>query len=88
METGSGKCTCGDLAQPRVIGRCRGRRRLDGRTSPHSPLDVGESRVENVRTLTVRPLAVYYDVFPDVAGNGLAVGASAESELLRSGSRS
>ena len=27
-----------------------------------SPLEVGESRVSNIRILTVSPLAVYYDV--------------------------
>ena len=29
------------------------------------PLDVGESRGDNVRFLYILPLAVYYDVFPD-----------------------
>jgi plasmid stabilization system protein ParE len=30
-----------------------------------APLEVGESRVANVRVLVVLPLAVYYDVRPD-----------------------
>lgn len=30
-----------------------------------SPLDVGESRVANVRLLTVPPLSIYYEVFAD-----------------------